>query len=98
MAVKPVSIGADIFKCNVSRLTWEGNRSKELLPEQVMELRLEQMERRLMKHMEQRLDAVQQRLKKALLRALPLALPFNHLKTTAPTPDQNHTAQPQALH
>lgn len=31
MAVQPVSIGEDILKCNVSGLTWEGNRSKELL-------------------------------------------------------------------
>uniref|UniRef100_A0AAZ3PM90 CJ088 protein n=1 Tax=Oncorhynchus tshawytscha TaxID=74940 RepID=A0AAZ3PM90_ONCTS len=49
------------------------------------------LERRLMEHMDQRLDAMQLRLETALLQTL--ALPLNHLKTTAPTPDQ-----PQALH
>lgn len=44
-----------------------------------------------MEHMDQRLDAMQLRLETALLQTL--ALPLNHLKTTAPMPDQ-----PQALH
>ncbi|XP_010863310.1 ATPase PAAT isoform X2 [Esox lucius] len=66
--------------------------------EQMMERRLEQMERRLMEHMDQRLDSLQQRLETALLQALPLALPLNHLKTTVPTLDQNHSVQSQALH
>ncbi|XP_020309097.1 ATPase PAAT [Oncorhynchus kisutch] len=59
--------------------------------EQVLERCLGEMERRLMEHMDQRLDAMQLRLETALLQTL--ALPLNHLKTTAPTPDQ-----PQALH
>uniref|UniRef100_A0A4W5MU16 Si:rp71-19m20.1 n=1 Tax=Hucho hucho TaxID=62062 RepID=A0A4W5MU16_9TELE len=59
--------------------------------EQVMERCLGEMERRLMDHMDQRLDAMQLRLETALLQTL--ALPLNHLKTTVPTPDQ-----PQALH
>ena len=38
----------------------------------MLELRLEQMERRLKEHMDQRLDALEVRLQKALLQALPL--------------------------
>ncbi|KAJ7987634.1 hypothetical protein DPEC_G00328520 [Dallia pectoralis] len=66
--------------------------------EQVMERRLGQMERRLMEHMDQRLDALQQRLEMALLQVLPLAIPLNHLKTSAPTLDPDHSVQSQALH
>ncbi|KAK6301945.1 hypothetical protein J4Q44_G00279980 [Coregonus suidteri] len=79
--------------CKNSRLVvalWQEHTCCREL-EQVMEL---QMERRLMEHMDQWLDALLQRLETALLQALPLALPLNHLKTTAPTPDQNHSAQP----
>lgn len=103
--VKPVRIAI----CSRAMLTWEGdstkgryfNSSENLFCrqehaccrglEQVLERCLGEMERRLMEHMDQRLDAMQLRLETALLQTL--ALPLNHLKTTAPTPDQ-----PQALH
>lgn len=61
--------------------------------EEVLERRLEQMERRLKEHMDQRLDALELRLQKALLQALPLVPPSQQPSTSPAAPsDLTHPA------
>ena len=63
---------------------------------EVLELRLEQMERRLKEHMDQRLDALEVRLQKALLQALPLVTLSQPAKTSSVAPP-DHIHPPQTL-
>ncbi|XP_067100915.1 ATPase PAAT [Osmerus mordax] len=64
--------------------------------EEVLELHLEQMERRLKEHMDQRLDALEVRLQKALLQALPLVTLNQPAKTSSVAPP-DHIHPPQTL-
>lgn len=57
--------------------------------EEVLERRLEQMERRLKEHMDQRLDALELRLQKALLQALPLVT-LSQQPNTSPAAPPDH--------
>lgn len=68
-----------------------------------MERRLEEMERRLKEHVDRRLDALEQKLEKALLSALPLvALNQGALSSSAlgagSTGPLEQTAQTPAMH
>ncbi|KAM8729462.1 ATPase PAAT [Acanthopagrus schlegelii] len=69
----------------------------------VMERRLEEMEKRLMEHVDRRLDALEQKLEKALLSALPqLALNQGAMSSSAgeaaSTGPMDQTAPTQAMH
>lgn len=58
-----------------------------------MERRLQDMERRLKEHLDRRLDALEEKLEKALLSALPLAAP-----NQGATSSVEQTPQTPAMH
>lgn len=68
-----------------------------------MERRLEEMERRLKEHVDRRLDALEQKLEKALLSALPLDALNQGAMSSSPlgpasTGPSEQTAQTPAMH